>query len=557
MINRSLRLMSIFLAALVLSSCATLPSIPGNQIGPEIQTGGSIETLYYSPSGPSLDATQEQIISGFLYAGNGPQEDYAVAREYLTASYAAKWNPSTETLIQRGEARIVSNSGTKIRMEVPFDALILEDGTYVSSPGSTRVIEFRLLQVFGKWRISSAPNLTILLRPNFGLLFQPISVYFWDKSLTYLVPEVRWFPTKAAIATKVINALLDGPSTWLEPAVQQIVPKGTKLNINSVTVTNGNALVDLNSTALKVPMRTRPYLRSQILATLSEVSGIVGVTISIERTVQEIASGASGVSDVPSNLPAVLTANGLYRVSGSSTFAIKDTQSPVRELDARGFALSRDESFLVLLAGNAVHAFELDLLGGNNKIVDSRESLLNPTIDPYDQVWTATARLGSEILVIDKAGGTVRLPNPYGFRSTIREIVMSPEGSRLAVLHDYSDGSTVDIFPVIRDKNREVLGLGEPLKLTQFGNSTQAISWVDRVNLAGLVKSKDGAQSMLTVLVGGASTAGRATAEGVSVASSSGGNHFYLDKFGNLNISKTFGWDVALTKVRAIKMAGQ
>jgi hypothetical protein len=134
---------------------------------------------------------------------------------------------------------------------------------------------------------------------------------------------------------------------------------------------------------------------------------------------------------------------------------------------------------------------------------------------------------------------------------------MSPEGSRLAILHDYSDGSTVDIFPVIRDKNREVLGLGEPLKLTQFGNSTQAISWVDRVNLAGLVKSKDGAQSMLTVLVGGASTAGRATAEGVSVASSSGGNHFYLDKFGNLNISKTFGWDVALTKVRAIKMAGQ
>jgi hypothetical protein len=71
------------------------------------------------------------------------------------------------------------------------------------------------------------------------------------------------------------------------------------------------------------------------------------------------------------------------------------------------------------------------------------------------------------------------------------------------------------------------------------------------------VKSKDGAQSMLTVLVGGASTAGRATAEGVSVASSSGGNHFYLDKFGNLNVSKTFGWDVALTKVRAIKMAGQ
>lgn len=557
MIRSAFRLLSVILATLVLSSCATLPSIPGNQIGPEIQTGGSSETLYYSPSGPSLEATQEQIITGFLYAGNGPQEDYAVAREYLTASFAAKWNPAAETLIQRGEAKIISNTGTKIRMEVPFDALILEDGTYVSSPGSTRVIEFRLLQVFGQWRISSAPNLTILLRPNFGLLFQPVSVYFWDRSLTYLVPEVRWFPTKAAIATRIVNALLDGPSAWLEPAVQQILPKGTRLNINSVTVTNGNALVDLNSTALKVPVRERPFLRSQILATLSEVSGVVGVTISIERTVQEISSSSSGVSDVPSNLPAVLTAEGLYRVTGASQFAIKDTQAPVRELDARGFALSRDETFLALLAGNAMHTFELGLLSAKNKIVDSRENLLNPTIDPYDQVWTASARRGSEILVIDKTGRVVRLSNPYGFKSTIREMVMSPEGSRLAVLHDYFNDSTVDIFPVIRDENRVVIGLADPLRLTQFGNSTQAISWSDRVNLAGLVKNKDGDQTMLTVLVGGASTAGRSTVEGVSVVSSTGGNHFYLDKFGNLNVSKTFGWDVALANVRAIKMTGQ
>lgn len=557
MINQFLRLLSVITATLVLSSCATLPSIPANQIGPEVQTGGSVETLYYSPSGPSLEATQEQIITGFLYAGNGPQEDYAVAREYLTANFSARWNPAAETLIQRGEAKIISNTGTKIRMEVPFDALILEDGTYVSSPGSTRVIEFRLLQVFGNWRISSAANLTILLRPNFGLLFQPVSVYFWDKSLTYLVPEVRWFPTKAAIATKVINALLEGPSAWLEPAVQQILPTGTKLNINSVTVTNGNALVDLNATALKVPLRKRPYLRSQILATLSGVTGVVGVTISIERTVQEISSGSSGVSDVPSNLPAVLTANGLYRVAGSSTFAIKDTQTPVREVDARGFALSRDESFLALLGDNSVHTFELGLLGAKKMVVDSRANLLSPTIDPYDQVWTATSRRGSEILVIDKTGRTVRIANPYGFKSTIRQIAMSPEGSRLAVMHDYFNGSTVDIFPVIRDEDREVIALADPLRLTQFGNSTQAISWLDRVTLAGLTKDKDDVQAMLTVLVGGASTAGRATAEGVSVASSSGGNHFYLDKLGNLNVSKTFGWDVSLANVRAIKMAGQ
>lgn len=552
-----LRLFALFSATLVLASCATLPSIRINQIGPEIQTGGSSETLYYSPSGPANDSSQEQIITGFLYAGNGPQEDYAVAREYLTASFSAKWKPASETLIQSGETKIISNTGTKIRMEVPFDAQVLEDGTYISSPGSVRVIEFRLLQAFGNWRISSAPNLTILLRPNFGLLFQPVSVYFWDHSLNYLVPEVRWFPIKAAIATRITNAMISGPSDWLAPAVQQILPKGTKLNINSVTITNGNAAVDLNATALKIPAWKRPYLKSQLLTTLSEVAGVVGVTISIERTVQEIASGSPGISNTPSNLPVVLTPEGLFHVTGTNTFDVKDAEVPVKQLGATGFALSSDETFLALLAGNAIHTYSLGLIGVKNRLVDTRENLLNPTLDPFNQVWTASSQRGSDIRVISKNGDLVSLPNPYGFQSSIRAISMSPEGSRLAVLHSYFNGSSVDIFPVIRDKNRIVIELGAPYQLTQFGPSTQTISWMDRVTLTGLVRDKVGGQSMLTVLIGGASTVGRATVNGISAVSPIGTNHLYLDNAGTLFVSKTFGWDASLTNVLALRMAGQ
>lgn len=557
MIRLLLRTIAAVTATLVLSACATLPSIRINQIGPEIQTGGSSETLYYSPSGPVSEATQEQIITGFLYAGNGPQEDYAVAREYLTASFSAKWKPASETLIQSGETKIISNTGTKIRMEVPFDAQILEDGTYISSPGSVRVIEFRLLQVFGNWRISSAPNLTILLRPNFGLLFQPVSVYFWDQSLNYLVPEVRWFPIKAAIATRITNAMISGPSDWLAPAVQQILPKGTKLNINSVTITNGNAVVDLNATALKIPAWKRPYLKSQLLATLSEIAGVVGVTISIERTVQEIASGSPGISNTPSNLPVVLTSEGLFHVTGTNTFDVKDAEVPVKQLGATGFALSSDESFLALLADNSVHTYSLGLIGVKNKLVDARANLLNPTLDPFNQVWTASSQRGSDIRVIDRNGNSVSLPNPYGFRSAIRAISMSPEGSRLAVLHDYFNGSTVDIFPVIRDKNRSVISLGAPYHLTQFGSSTQTISWMDRVTLTGLVRDKLGGQSMLTVLIGGASTVGRATVNGIAAVSPIGANHLYLDNSGTLFVSKTFGWDSTLNNVLALRMSGQ
>lgn len=552
-----IRSLALFTSMILLSACATLPTLNTNQIGPELLSGDTNETLYYSPSGPADNASQEQIITGFLYAGNGPQEDYAVAREFLTAGFSAKWRPSVETLIQSGETKIVSNTGTKIRLEVPFDARVAADGTYESVPGSSRIIEFRLIQVYGKWRISGAPNLTILLRPNFGLLFQPVSVYFWDKALTHLVPDLRWFPIKAALATRVTNALIAGPSPWLEPVVQNLLPKGTKLNINSVTVTAGNAEVDLNASALKIPAWKRPYLRSQLLATLSEVDGVTGVSISIERTAQEIPVGSSGFSDSPSNLPVILNENGLFHVAGNSTFEINDTEKPVQDLAATGFAISGDETFLALSNGYSVHTYTLGLIGVKDKLVDSRAKLLNPTIDPYNQVWTASYKKGSEIRVIDKSGGLVSIPNPYGFGAAIRGIAMSPEGSRLAIVHDFYNGSTVDILPVIRDKSRKVTGLAAPFPLTQFGNGAKSIAWVDRVTVSGLVNDQFGSQSMVTALVGGDSTNGRNITNGVSVTSTIGGNHYYLDSNQDLFASKTFGWEKSISNVLALRMAGQ
>ena len=554
---RLIGILALLLSPVLLAGCATLPNNTSNQLGPEILSGTSNETLYYSPAGPSEKATQEQIITGFLYAGNGPQEDYAVAREFLTANFAAKWKPAEETLIQSGDTKIVSNTGTKIRLKVPFDARIAQDGTYESVPGSSRVIEFRLLQVGGKWRISQASNLTILLRPNFGLLFQPVSVFFWDKPLSHLVPEVRWFPTKAALATRITNALIAGPSPWLEPVVQNLLPKGTKLNINSVTVTAGNAEVDFNSFALKIPAWKRPYLRSQLLATLSEVVGIIDVKISIQRTVQDIALGSSGLNESPSNLPIVLTKDGLFHLAGNTTFPINDTQKPVQELAAKGFAISEDEKFLALLGNDTIHTYTLGLIGVKDKLVDGRAKLLNPTLDPFNQVWTASSAKGSELRVIDQAGGVVSLPNPYGTGAAIRAISMSPEGSRLAVAHDYYNRTTVDIFPVVRDKSGKVLGLGPRYPLTQFGNSANTVSWVDRVNLVGLVSDGSGVQSMLTIMVGGDSLVGRPTTSGLAVASALGGNHFYLDSNGDLYSSKRFGWEKTVSQVLALRMAGQ
>jgi len=557
MIARFLKLTSIVLVAMVLSSCAKLPANPVNQLGPEIASTDAKESLYYSPSGPSKGSSQEQIINGFLYAGNGPQNDYSVAREYLTLNNSSKWHPSSETLIQSGQLELLSNTGTRIRILVNFDARVTEDGTYISEPGSKRVLEFRLLQEGGEWRISSAPNLTSVLAPNFNVLFKALPVYFWDKSFAYLVPDVRWFPTRASLATRLTNAMIAGPNPWLEPAVQNILPAGTKLNINSVTMNAGTASIDFNATALKIPAWKRPYLRSQLLATLGSVDGVTQVSILVERTLQVIGIGASGMPISNSNLPVVLTEDGLSHLAGTSLMEIRGTKEIVLKQKAVSFSISSDESLVVLLGDKKIYSYNLGLLKNSTQLIDDRAQLLKPAIDPFNSVWSATTQTGSAIRVTDVIGTQVVLPNPYGTTRVIRGIAVSPEGARLAVLHDTPSGAReVDVFAIIRDKNRHVTSLGTKFNVSDFGPNPQSVSWLDNTTLVGIRKDSGVLQS-ISALVGGPATAGRVIFDGVSVVTLLGGSQYYLDTSGALFVSKSFTWERLRSAVLELRMAGQ
>lgn len=557
MIRKLNQLVAIILASMVLSACATLPTVSSNQLGPEINQGSSAETLYYSPNGPVVDATQEQIISDFFYAGNGPQDDYSVAREFLTPSFASKWKPANETLIQTGRTRVISNFGTKVQILVPHDAKIAADGTYRSTPGATEIIEVKLLQVSGQWRISSAPNLTILLRPNFNVLFDPVSIYFWDNSFSFLVPEVRWFPTKAAIATRVTNAILAGPSEWLAPSVQNVIPAGTKLNINSVTVTSGVAAVDFSAKALEIPEWKRPYLKSQLLATLGELEGVTDVSISIQRTAQEIATRSSGMPSTPSNLPIALTTTGLVRLVGTSTLEISKVKSLIETVSPKGFALSSDESLLALQSTDAIYAYDLGLLTAKSVEIDNRSGLINPTIDPFGRFWTVTDSKGATFRISTVNGTEINLPNPLGSSAVMKSIAMSPEGSRLAILYRDRSDTRLGVASIVRDEEGSVIDFGEVTEVSGFDDVTQSISWVDRISLIGFHRDSGSNQAVLTSIVGGDFLTGRIVKNGKQVTNTPGGTTYYLDKSGTLFASLSFSWSETLEDVLALRMAGQ
>jgi hypothetical protein len=556
MISKFLKSLAIFVVAVSLASCAKLPSIPNNQLGPEITTNETNESLYYSPAGPSVGSSQEQIINGFLYAGNGPQDDYVVAREFLTKNFASKWHPSTETLIQTGSSQLVSNTGTKVRLKVSYDALVTSEGNYISEPGASRILEFRLLQENGQWRIASAPNLTTLLAPNYKVLFKAVPVYFWDKSFSYLVPDVRWFPTRASLATKLTNAIIAGPSPWLAPAVQNVVPNDTKLNINSVTVDAGTASIDFNSSALKVPNWKRPYLRSQLLATLGSIDGVSQIAISVERTIQLISSGPAGTPDDASILPIILTENGLSHIAGTALFDISGTKELVRAQAATDFAVSRDESTVVLLGRGKVVSYKIGLLDNSTRLIDNRAKLITPSIDPFGDIWTATANAGANIRVTNRAGDQYFVANPFGPRVSIRALAISPEGARVAMLHDAVHGVSVHVFAIVRDKSHKVTGFGEPLSLKELGPKVESLAWLNGTSLTALTRDGLGFQSTSEAIVGGPKSVQRGTVNGNYALTVLGGSQYYVDTDGGLFVSRSLGWDRLRVGVRSMHMAG-
>ena len=171
---RSFKILALLLlASLTLSSCAKLPTVSEVRVGSDIQSELSTDYLYYSPSDPIAGSGQQAILEGFLNAATGPQNDYEVARKFLSEDLASRWNPSDELLI--GDARPVVNLSELNDATVTFKAAARVDelGRYQQFvPALTRNMKFTFVEENGEWRISKAPNTTVLVRPVFEVLFK-------------------------------------------------------------------------------------------------------------------------------------------------------------------------------------------------------------------------------------------------------------------------------------------------------------------------------------------------------------------------------------------------
>jgi hypothetical protein len=538
---------------LALTGCATLPISGPVRIGPDLTPNTDVESFYYSPSGPIEGASKAEILSGFLAAGTGPQNDYAVAREYLSESIRASWNPNLEVLVQRQSAKVTIGDDDTAELEVDVSAQIDSDGRYETKPqGTSRILNYTFVREGNQWRLSSAPDTTVLIRPVFEVVFQDYSIYFVDRQKRSLVPELRWFPATAATGTKLVNALLKGPSSWLRPAVISAIPNGTRLSIDAVTVENGVALVDLTARALVASLADRSLLKAQLDATLSQLQNVQSVAISIERSSQEITDPTAALRAEGSRALVVLGDQGLEAVVSAETDFLNSGADFFELNPTTNISITKQSSWLAALTPAGVIKTSSIDPGVAALLVDSRTGIVGIEFDRQDYLWSLGRARGSDVFATFTNGDRTRVQAPWLTGEAVRGFSISPEGSRIAILVAGAQKNRVLVSAIVRDLSGTPIELAPPIEIGSEIGAPSHLSWVGPTTVAVVNSTPDFTNAVL-VSIGGTSRPIAALPNTKAIVAAGPSSQLYLlSTAGELYRFSGSTWSIVRSDVKAL-----
>lgn len=455
------KLIALTLLSALLAGCAQLPTKVDIKSGPELIAPEAADFSYYVPTGPAEGATSQEIVSGFLAAGTGPQNDYSVAREFLTEEFAQRWNPAGEVLVRDGAPGYTASGENALLVDVRVSASVDEHGRYQENqePEQTS-LRFTLEKQAGEWRISGAPNLTVVTSPVFSVVFNAFQVFFFNNTENALVSDLRWFPSRASTGTKLVNAMLAGPSAHLARGVTSKIPAGTTLTIDAVNVVDGVAQVDFDSTALEADALDRRLMLTQLRATLMQLVGVSDVQISINSSPQEI---------VPANLQTAsvggaafyLRNTGIYRVTGTSDNVLRGSAGFINAESVSYFDIKDDGDWLAYATAAGVTLVDNTGLSGKPQRVSRQSDLSSLFFDTEGFLWVVPIAGSQPIEIIATSGERKYLfDNSQAIRSKFRP---SPAGARIATLDTISEFNQVQTYSVLRDL------AGWPIRLAPGG----------------------------------------------------------------------------------------
>ncbi len=524
--HRRLAAVGLALASIVaLAGCVGIPTSSGVQSGPVIDDQADPEIVVL-PTGPRAGATQEEILADFMQAVRAPQAGYAIARQFLTSELSGTWDPDASALLRTGAATTSpSSAADALDYTITTTASVDASGRYTEQTPATQTLQFSFTEENGEWRIGAAPDGIVLSLSSFNVVFTEQALYFFDPSYGYLVPDVRWFPARATVEVRIVDALLAGPTDRMQQVVTSAFPVATMRGsiADTVQVESGTVTIDLSREALSASAEDRERMRQQLLATLGPALNISTVVMTVGGLALETPDSTGvGAAVNPAVDSAVLAGVGgeFGFVSETAVTPIDSVSEQVVAVGGSAATLSGDTSVAAVLGADG-NAYVAGTESPAPLLVDDRDGLAQPTIDPFRFVWSAQAASAATLSTFELDGTEHPLQSDLPADARIVSLDLSRDGTRLLLYLDTASGPELWVVGIIR-RDGIPAALGEPLVLIAPDGDQIDSTWIDDRTVA--TASGTGAAVEVTVFrLGGPSSAIGLIQDALTIVGGNGG----------------------------------
>ena len=475
-------------------------------VGEESLTALGIRVLAQPPS---KGASPQQLARQFLAACADPDDDFAVARQFLVPAEAQKWNPRGTVRIYEGDpdSPTLSHTGDRVMITTPATTATIVAGNYsLVSGGAPASITFGLSKVDGEWRFREMPN-GLLLSAALLFAYKPVDVYFLPPQGRVLVPDrVFLLAPRADLARQAVRTLLSGPSPALDGAVRSAYPPGTRLRtapslrggVLSVDVVTGTSRLD------------RPAMVGQLLWTASQLPEISGVRLRIDGvqyssgSVTVLRANPDAMGYNPNGLPPtasayyvapdgagrnllVATSGRTWRLSGGGSLRHPALSVSEDQMAALSCSASRCGSVYVGTRGRPLTRAGLPVAG----------TLTAPAWDSVGAaaVWTVDSAPGRvpKVWRVPLSGPPVPVAAALG-PGEVRVLRLSRDGVRVALIRLLGRTPIVEVGVVARSGGTVRIMRLRPVAPRLIG--AVDLAWADAGHLAVLAKSEAGQASV-------------------------------------------------------------
>ena len=519
------------ICALVVSGCTGIPTSGGVQRS-DVVVEPPAADIEFLPASPVPGASPEAILRGFIDAASSPQNDYAVAREFLASTLNAEWDPNARVIVDSGAREYVVTSDGTMTLVTQSQAWVDARGNYTERDVSERVsLTYSFIQENGEWRIAGAPEGVLLERYAFDQVFGQHALYFFDPTFTLLVPDLRYFPSRASTPTRIMKALLAGPSDWLASvgAVVTAFPPETQLVAETVPITGTSASVDVTGGALDSTLEQKRRMLRQAAASLSSLSSIFTVQLSIAGVPQDISAQSE---DVAKGYPQV---DARPLVIADTKFGYLTSSGVIEEIPRIGPVVSTMTPWAAAFSDvhnaaalNTEQGLMIVRSSGATGLIDARSDLAPAVFDYYGYVWSVPRGEPTDLVATTISGVKRLVENPWPSDGRVVSISLSRDGTRIAALMETGGATKLLVSGISRDDQNGPTAIGEPLVVSVTpGTSTSAV-WADSLTIAVLTTLGDGRSSLTLDTIGGGTRPVSPSSPGVTLAAGNSVSELYM-----------------------------